>query len=426
MKDNKTKVITIAALVIAVIALSIGFAAFSSTLNIQTGANVNPTDTFSVKFSNSDTSLAVPNVLPTNNSTATGDTAVINNNDAHNPVISNLSAHFTAPGEKVEYVFYVRNMGPYDAYLTDVRFNNAESGSSFKKCTATSDNPVSNANAMCEYINFKLELAGLATPLTPSSNFATTVGNNYIVNKSATPESGNTNSKLVKVTIEYPDGSPYADGGFDVSFGSVEMVFATLQGYKPQTPTPAPTEQSNILVGKTFSLETLVSNDDIDSMEIIKNITDATLDMIDMENGEGYITLPYTYNSTNHILSVNDGILEGNVIELSNNILIYFEDMGNIISSNLNVGTTMLTGYSFTSSGNDAYEFTESFGRGILSKSGGSDNSLYYLVDITNGDNGEATIYVWGNKFIVNKENGVYTSFAYEENNPYTLNPPTP
>ena len=43
MKDNKTKVITIVALVIAVIALSIGFAAFSSTLNIQTGANVNPT-----------------------------------------------------------------------------------------------------------------------------------------------------------------------------------------------------------------------------------------------------------------------------------------------------------------------------------------------------------------------------------------------
>ena len=50
MKDNKTKVITIAALVVAIIALSIGFAAFASTLNISTSAHVTPEDTFSVKF----------------------------------------------------------------------------------------------------------------------------------------------------------------------------------------------------------------------------------------------------------------------------------------------------------------------------------------------------------------------------------------
>ena len=53
MKNNKTKVITLAALIIAVIALSIGFAAFASTLNIQTGATVTPNDTFSVKFASS-------------------------------------------------------------------------------------------------------------------------------------------------------------------------------------------------------------------------------------------------------------------------------------------------------------------------------------------------------------------------------------
>ena len=50
MKNNKTKVITIAALIIAVVALSIGFAAFASTLSISSGANVNPLNTFSVKF----------------------------------------------------------------------------------------------------------------------------------------------------------------------------------------------------------------------------------------------------------------------------------------------------------------------------------------------------------------------------------------
>ena len=54
MRNNKTKIITLALLIIAVIGLSIGFAAFASTLNISTSARVNPTDTFSVKFSNAD------------------------------------------------------------------------------------------------------------------------------------------------------------------------------------------------------------------------------------------------------------------------------------------------------------------------------------------------------------------------------------
>ena len=50
MRNNKEKVITIAALVMAVIGLSIGFAAFSSTLSISTRASVNPTGSMSVIF----------------------------------------------------------------------------------------------------------------------------------------------------------------------------------------------------------------------------------------------------------------------------------------------------------------------------------------------------------------------------------------
>lgn len=87
MKDNKTKVITIAALVIAVIALSIGFAAFSSTLNIQTGASVSQEDgNFIVNFSRLNDALNEQGIAPR---TASGDNATIDNTG--NPTISGLT-----------------------------------------------------------------------------------------------------------------------------------------------------------------------------------------------------------------------------------------------------------------------------------------------------------------------------------------------
>ena len=239
MRNNKEKVITIAALVIAVIGLSIGFAAFASTLNISTSASVTPADgNFIVKFSKVNNELNEEDVTP---STGTGDAADIDNTNASNPKIGTLSTTFTQPGQSVEYTFYVRNMGKYDAYLTNIRFNNASTGNSFKVCTATSDNPVSNANDMCQYITYRLTLEDSPSNkvLTSTSDFATTVGNSYYVAKSADPTTGTTNSKMVKVTITYEDGSPFADGAFTVNFGSVELVFASLAGYTPPAP-PSP------------------------------------------------------------------------------------------------------------------------------------------------------------------------------------------
>ena len=49
--SRKQKLLVVLALVIAIASLSIGFAAFSTTLNISPSANVTPnSDSFSVKF----------------------------------------------------------------------------------------------------------------------------------------------------------------------------------------------------------------------------------------------------------------------------------------------------------------------------------------------------------------------------------------
>ena len=416
MKNNKEKAITIAALVIAVIGLSIGFAAFASTLNISTSASVTPADgNFIVKFSKVNNELNEEDVTP---STGTGDAADIDNTNASNPKIGTLSTTFTQPGQSVEYTFYVRNMGKYDAYLTNIRFNNASTGNSFKVCTATSDNPVSNANDMCQYITYRLTLEDSPSNkvLTSTSDFATTVGNSYYVAKSADPTTGTTNSKMVKVTITYEDGSPFADGAFTVNFGSVELVFASLAGYVPQTQTSS----SNILVGKTFSAEMNHGNS-YSSFVMAKNIKADTLEFYN-DTFRDYVEIPYTYDSSTHILSVANGTYEMNVVELDNNILIYNDDLDAVAVTNSNVGTVLITGYTYSSGA--LYTFSLVDGHGLVGKE--MDTQLiYYLIDDTNTSSGDALLIIDGDVYTITKENGVYTSFT-DGTNTYTLTAPTP
>ena len=121
-KSRKIKILSIIALVVAITGMTIGFAAFSSTLTISSNASVTPnSDTFGVKFSTNKDSLVVEPVTPsskTNDITASD--GVIDNSS--NPTIKNLSATFTTPGQYVEYTFYARNEGEYTAYLNNINF----------------------------------------------------------------------------------------------------------------------------------------------------------------------------------------------------------------------------------------------------------------------------------------------------------------
>ena len=79
MRD-KTKLMILVAL-IAVVGVSVGFAAFSSSLLIKSKLSVNPdSSTFSVLFSSSSTSLKTDAIQPTvNPSTIIASNATINN-----------------------------------------------------------------------------------------------------------------------------------------------------------------------------------------------------------------------------------------------------------------------------------------------------------------------------------------------------------
>ena len=92
-KDRRARFIAIAALLVGVIGLSLGFAAFSNTLTIKSSAEVNvDPNTFNVDFADStgDTSATTvtPTLTPATGEPAgfTGSNATINNAPAGAPV----------------------------------------------------------------------------------------------------------------------------------------------------------------------------------------------------------------------------------------------------------------------------------------------------------------------------------------------------
>ncbi len=220
-KDRKARITAIVALVIGVLGLSLGFAAFSNTLTIKSSAEVTPDDSiFNVDFSSSSSAIATDPVVATLNPTGvtgfTATNATIDNSS--DPVIQNLHATFTEPGQKATYTFYTRNIGALKAYLNNINFKNVTNGSTTKVCTAQTGTTQSLVDAACNGISIKLTLGSENfTTSTPRASFATATAHDLEVNASET----------VTVEISYATGSSQADGDFDVSFGDIELIYAS-------------------------------------------------------------------------------------------------------------------------------------------------------------------------------------------------------
>ena len=197
---------------VSVLGLTIAFAAFSSTLTISSSANVTPeSGEFKVVFSSKSDSLSTTGVTVTKTGNATAGTPTIDNSG--NPTISGISANFTSPGEKVEYTFYARNAGNYDAYLSSVVFNNIKGKTSFKECVAGTGTTSSLVASACNGI--KVTTTVLSDVYTETTLNIT----GHTLKKSS--------SEVVKVTIEYTSGSSVADGPFRIDFGNIYLTYGS-------------------------------------------------------------------------------------------------------------------------------------------------------------------------------------------------------
>ena len=213
--ERSSRVIAVVALCVAVVGLTLGFAAFSNTLTISSDANVTPdASTFNVDFSSSDSSLATDPIVPVKNpSSLVAGEGTINNTS--NPTVSGLSATFKEPGQKVTYTFYARNVGEYVAYLNSINFNNVASGSTPKKCTAGDGSTDALVQAACDDITLSVKVGSESETTGSLSSIS-----GHSLAKNA--------SEQIIVEIEYNAGGDRADGDFTVEFGDITLVYSSV------------------------------------------------------------------------------------------------------------------------------------------------------------------------------------------------------
>lgn len=217
-KQRTGQLLSFAALIVAVVGLSVGFAAFSNTLVIKSSANVTPdSSTFNVDFSSSSTEVAVDEIVPTlvasdsQKDKVSSTNAIIDNST--NPTISNLGVTFTEPGQSATYKFYAYNAGELKAYLKSITYANANGGNAPKVCTAKTGTTDELVQKACNAISLKVDVG--AQSATGSVADITTHGLEKMT------------SELVTVTIEYAVDGERADGDFTVVFGDVTLKYSS-------------------------------------------------------------------------------------------------------------------------------------------------------------------------------------------------------
>lgn len=217
-KARKQKFIIMIALMVAIASMSLGFAAFSSTLNISSSASVTPnSDDFKVVFSGSDTDSETYDTFGVNGygSGAEVDFASFTLSSSTFKVPTST---FLTTGRQLEFVVYAHNIGEYDAYLRSVNISNVSGSDTWKVCEAstTDDTKATDSlvQAACDGIDLSVSVDGVE----------------YAVNQ------GNISGVLLEkggvvpvvITISYKEGSQLSDGSFNVSFGNISLEYGTV------------------------------------------------------------------------------------------------------------------------------------------------------------------------------------------------------
>lgn len=223
MHKKVDKKIIIIILLIGVVGLSIGLAAFSSTLNIKSETTVSPDESsLNVGLSTSTTSIKGGTVIPTsdNESLLSSATNAVISEDGKS--ISNISVAFTEPGQIITYNFYIYNSGKLDAYFRRMNALRSENGGHTIRCTAGEGTTDALVQETCKSINIRFTSDELKTDHTMGDNTASI---NYLYEKKII--SPNLYSDF-SISIQYLDTDIRADGPFSVGIAPLEAIFNSI------------------------------------------------------------------------------------------------------------------------------------------------------------------------------------------------------
>jgi len=208
-KERGAKLIAIIALLVGVIGLSVGFAAYTAQLNItNTSATVGAgsAEDFTVEFSTNETTLDTNIDTLVANAVVDGATALKASGASMNETtINGLSASFTEPGQSVTYTVYAHNTGKFLAYLRSITIG-------AKTCTAIGSTNQDLVDDVCPSITMTVKVGNEAE---------TSVSQPNITGHSL----AKADSEEVIITMTYGDTDSAADGDFTVNFGQIDLDY---------------------------------------------------------------------------------------------------------------------------------------------------------------------------------------------------------
>ena len=209
-KQRKIKILSIVALVLAICALTLGYAAFSTTLNISSSASVSPnSDDFSIKITTVNDDFGDVDPIGYDADVATMAKIV-------GTSLTGIVVNFTEPEQEVYYRFFVYNSGKYDAYLNSISFGD-------KNCSAKNGATLELVNAACEGISRKLTIENGDDPEEIGYELFTFASSSSVSDLVIAPGE----RLILEYYISY-DGDNRADGPFDVTFGDLSLEFSTV------------------------------------------------------------------------------------------------------------------------------------------------------------------------------------------------------
>lgn len=216
IEKDRTKIWIVIALVIAILALSIGFAAFSATLTINPGSDkvtITPFDNFSnsVVFDTGSLSCTVKN--GENESKGSIDSS----GTITDTIWSGLTVTLREPNDVVTCTVPIKNKGEYNAYLKDIKFNTTISCKS-----ATAGNIYTSEICGASGIHASAAVAdysSAATVNTSTINSQTNITTNNLLESQK--------SKVLTVKITYPAGAPYADEDIQITIPQITLTYSS-------------------------------------------------------------------------------------------------------------------------------------------------------------------------------------------------------
>ena len=231
-KERQVKLLSIIALVVAIAGMTLGFAAFSTTLNISSSATVTPNSSdFKInvygfedyesieQFLDSGFSIENINLSST---TAAGlaqeaeSTFLMASIDNNSHTISNLQAQFTLDKGMITYPLIIKNEGKYDAYidLSDFLNDSVLSKEYGATCFAGEGASEELVEKACNGLKITFGIIDKNT------------GDGKVINENFYKIPVNT-FELFAVIIEY--SSTPADGPFTAKFPEFKLNFSTAQ-----------------------------------------------------------------------------------------------------------------------------------------------------------------------------------------------------